>query len=259
MVNALILAGDKNESGKPKALLEIAKKYMIEYLIQSLKNSGCISKIYVVGNELLNQAIGHEVDGVIKPGGSIISNLKCGIETIGDYNSPVIICTSDIPMVTGEAIKDLVEKSVSSGLDFIYPIIDKKLNDEKYPEVKRTYVKIKEGTFTGGNIIYMNPKIIDRVTNKAELLIKYRKKPFKMGQVLGFIFLIKLILGKVSIPSARIKVNEMFGIRADALLTKYPEIGNDVDKPSDIEFVSKYLSNPEFNSSSLDNNNTASI
>ena len=258
MVNALILAGDKNESGKPKALLKIAKKYMIEYLIQSLKDSGCISKIYVVGDELLNQTIGHEVDGVIKPKGSIIGNLKFGIDTIGDYNTPVIVCTSDIPMVTGDAIRDLVEKSVSSGLDFIYPIIDKKLNDEKYPEVKRTYVKIKEGTFTGGNIIYMNPKIVDKVTNKAELLIKYRKKPFKMGQVLGFIFLIKLIFGMVSIPTARKKVDKMFGIRADALLTQYPEIGNDVDKPSDVEFVSKYLSNPEFNNSTLDNN-TASL
>jgi hypothetical protein len=154
-------------------------------------------------------------------------------------------------MVSGEAILDFVEKSTSSGLDFIYPIIDKKLNDEKYPEVKRTYVKIKEGTFTGGNIIYMNPKIVGKVTNKAELLIKYRKKPFKMGQVLGFMFLIKLLFGKVSIPSARKKVDKMFGIKADALLTQYPEIGNDVDKPSDLEFVSKYLANPELNDDSM--------
>jgi GTP:adenosylcobinamide-phosphate guanylyltransferase len=251
MVNALILAGDRNESGKPKALLQIAKKYMIEYLIQSLKDSGCVSNIYVVGDEILHQAIGHEVNGIIKPESSIISNLKKGIETIGDYNTPVIICTSDIPMVSGEAILDFVEKSTSSGLDFIYPIIDKKLNDEKYPEVKRTYVKIKEGTFTGGNIIYMNPKIVGKVTNKAELLIKYRKKPFKMGQVLGFMFLIKLLFGKVSIPSARKKVDKMFGIKADALLTQYPEIGNDVDKPSDLEFVSKYLANPELNDDSM--------
>lgn len=241
MVNAIILAGDRGENGRPKALLKIASSYMVEYVIESLRNSGCVNKIYIVGDEILKEEVGHLVDGYIKSGGEILDNLSIAIREIGDLNTPCIISTSDIPMVKGEAIRDFVDKCEALDVDLGYPIIDKKLNDEKYPDVKRTYVKLKDGTFTGGNIIYFNPQIVEKFTEKAALLVKYRKNPLKMGKVLGFTFLLRLALGILSIPSVEDKIGEMFGIRGGAVLTDYPEIGNDVDKPSDIEFVNKYL------------------
>lgn len=241
MVNALILSGDKGTNGESKGLIKINSKYMIEYVIKALRESGCVERIYVAGDDILKEKIGHLVDGCIKSSGSIMNNIRNGIKEIGIYDTPFLLCTSDIPMVKGEAIKSLVEECIEKKLDVGYPIIDKKLNDEKYPEVVRTYVKMKEGTFTGGNIIYMNPKVADNCTKKAEQLIEFRKKPLKMGKVLGFSFLIRLVLGMLSVKSVEKKIQDMFGVKAGAIITPYPEIGNDVDKPSDIEFVNKYM------------------
>lgn len=241
MVNAIILAGDKGENGKPKALLKIASRYMVEYVIESLRNSGRVGKIYIVGSEILKSEIGHLVDGYIKSSGEILDNISTAVKEIGDLDTPCIISTSDIPMVKGEAIRDFIEKCEALDVDLGYPIIDKKLNDEKYPDVKRTYVKMKDGTFTGGNIIYFNPQVVEKFTEKAALLIEYRKNPLKMGKVLGFTFLLRLALGMLSIPSVEEKIGEMFEVKGSAIITDYPEIGNDVDKPSDIEFVNKHL------------------
>lgn len=241
MVNAVILAGDSEENGVSKALRLIASRYMIEYVISSLRESECVGKIYVVGDENLKEKIEYLVDGWIKACGGIMENIRHSVEIMGDLETPCIIVTSDIPMVKGEAIRDFVEKCQLESIDLGYPIIDKKLNDQKYPDVKRTYVKLKEGTYTGGNIVYFNPKIVENCTRKAEQLIEYRKNPLKMGRILGFTFLIRLLLGRLPISKVEDKIQKMFDIRGSAILTDYPEIGNDVDKPSDIEFVNKYL------------------
>lgn len=241
MLNAVILAGDRDENGLSKAMRKIASRYMIEYVISSLRESGCVARIYVVGDNVLREKIGNLVDGWIEASGGIMDNLRRAVSVIGDMETPCIIATSDIPMVKGEAIKDFVEKCSQDSIDVGYPIIDKKLNDEKYPDVKRTYVKMKEGTYTGGNIIYLNPKIVENCTKKAEQLIKFRKKPLKMGRVLGFTFLIRLALGNLPISKVEDKIQSMFEVRGRAILTDYPELGNDVDKPSDIEFVKKYI------------------
>ena len=241
MVNALILAGDRGEEGYSKALLKIKGRFMIEYLIDALKSSNTVKNIYVVGDEVLREMIKNYYDGYILSNGEMLENIKKGIREIGDYDTPVLICTADIPLVSGEAIRDFVVECENKDIDVGYPIIDKSLNDEKYPDVKRTYVKLKEGTFTGGNIVYLNPKVIERATEKAAELIAYRKKPLKMGQVLGVTFLLRLALGVLTIEAVERKVCDMFDIRGRAILTKYPEIGNDVDKIEDIEFVNRYL------------------
>ncbi|KRQ87778.1 Bifunctional protein GlmU [Caloramator mitchellensis] len=241
MVNALILAGDRGEEGYSKALLKIKGKFMVEYLIDALKASGTIKNIYVAGDEVLREMIKNLYDGYILSDGEMLENIKKSIKEIADYETPVLICTADIPLVSGEAIKDFVAECENKSIDLGYPIIDKILNDEKYPDVKRTYVKLKEGTFTGGNLIYLNPNVIERATEKAAELIAYRKNPLKMGKVLGISFLIRLALGMLSLESVEKKICDMFDVKGKAILTKYPEIGNDVDKIEDIEFVNRYL------------------
>lgn len=240
MVNAVILSGDRGEDGKPKALLRIGSKYMIEYIIESLRDSGCVNKVYVVGEGIIKNTIGNAADGYINSGRNIVDNIKIAAENIGD-ELPYILCTSDIPMVSGEAISDFVLQCEKKGTQLGYPIIDKRLNDEKYPDVKRTYVKMKEGTYTGGNIVYMKPEVVERCTEKAEQLVEYRKNALKMGKVLGLTFLIRLACGFLTIPAVEKKIKKMFDVNGSAIVTNYPEIGNDVDKQADIDFVNKYL------------------
>ncbi|WDU82607.1 nucleotidyltransferase family protein [Caloramator sp. Dgby_cultured_2] len=170
MVNALILAGDKGEDGKPKALLEIKGRFMIEYVIDALRDSGVVDNIYVVGDEILKDKIGHVVDGFIKSNGEMLDNIKYSVKSIGDYERPLLVCTSDIPLIKGDAVRDFVLECSKENLDVGYPIIDKSLNDEKYPDVKRTYVKMKEGIFTGGNIVFLNPNVVERATKRRRSL-----------------------------------------------------------------------------------------
>ena len=245
-MNAIILAGEKKgeraNAIENKALLRINGKYMIEYVLDSLKKVPQIDKIVVVGDKVqLTQAIGSKADYIIQGTGSIVDNAIKGLDHLSGEKE-ILLLTCDIPMITPEALEHFIKSAREKNADLCYSIVEKSLNDEKYPEVKRTYAKLKEGQFTGGNVFYFNPEIKDRCKDFVDQMLRYRKSPAKMAQILGFAFLIKLALGVLTIDSIKKKCDKLMNINAEVVISPYPEIGNDVDKPSDIEFVKKYLS-----------------
>lgn len=244
MVNAVVLAGDSGDSPvqdvKNKALIKIQDRFMIEYIVDSLIQAACVDRIIIVGPEYLKEVIGDKVEAVFDSTNSIIENMRKGISGLSD-GKHVIVCTCDIPLVSGEAIEDFVNQCLDKKVDIGYPIIEKSLNDKKYPDAKRTYVKMREGIYTGGNIIYINPLVLDGCCKIAEDLVENRKSPIRMGKVIGIGTLIRLSLGILRVGSVEKRARKLFGINIRAIETLYPEIGNDVDKIDDIEFVKKYI------------------
>lgn len=239
-MNALILAGSTGDEKLPdKALIKIKGRYMISYVIDALRSSGKVEKIAVIGDREKLKCI-DGIDILIDQGNSIIENVVKGIEPFKN-DRRVLILTCDIPMLTKEAVIDFIEQSESLDADLCYPIVKREDNERKFPDAKRTYAKIKEGTFTGGNIFYLNPQIIDACIEAAKQFIAFRKKPWKLGQLLGFKILILFAFGRVTISQLERKVSELFNINAKAVISKYPEIGNDVDKDEDVEMANKYI------------------
>lgn len=239
-MNALILAGSTGDEKLPeKTLIKIKGRYMISYVIDALRGSGKVEKIAVIGDKEKLKCI-DGIDILIEQGSSIIENVVKGIEPFKN-DRRVLILTCDIPMLTKEAVIDFIEQSESYNADLCYPIVKREDNERKFPDAKRTYAKIKEGTFTGGNIFYLNPKIIDACIEAAKQFIAFRKKPWKLGQLLGFKILILFAFGRVTISQLERKVSELFNINAKAVISRYPEIGNDVDKDEDVEMANKYI------------------
>ena len=244
-MNAIVLAGEKKSykenTLEDKALIKIKNKYMLEYVLDTLHNVKTIEKIAVVGaKEKLEEVLGHKIDYIIEGTDSIVDNVIKALELFPGEKE-MLVLTCDIPMITVEAIEHFMLESKESGADLCYSIVDKKLNDERYPEVKRTYVKLKEGQFTGGNAFYLNPEIKDKVKDFFEKILENRKSPTKMAGILGFGFLLRLALGILTINAIKKKVNKLLNINAAVVISPFPEIGNDVDKISDLEFVEKYL------------------
>ena len=75
----------------------------------------------------------------------------------------------------------------------------------------------------------------------AKKVIQFRKQPLKTGRMLGIKFLAGLMLGMLTIPEVEKRVCQLLDIQASAIIVPYPEICNDVDKPSDLEIVKRYF------------------
>ncbi|MDK2801701.1 MAG: hypothetical protein PWP27_2484 [Clostridiales bacterium] len=249
MVNALILAGEENTNnykhnklGVPvKALINIHGKPMVQYVIDTLKKCKLIDKIGVIGPyDKLYHLLKDKVDYIIDGKGLIIDNVIEGVAYLGTEKY-LLICTCDIPMLTVESVTDFIVKAQSTQADLCYPIVDKTINDRKLPGIERTYTKIKEGTFTGGNLFYVHPNVIDKCCEKARQLIAYRKNVFKMAKILGWKALILLFTKRLTIKQVESRFSQIFNVNARAIISDYPELANDVDKPSDLALIKKQL------------------
>ena len=245
-INAVVLAGDSKKSlvqegVENKSLLPINGRPMVEYVVDALGESPLVGKVSIVGPvEHLKACLGDKADYYIEDRDSLFENVKAGIEPFSN-DGAVLIVTSDIPMITGRMITDFVQRAVQQGKDFCYPIVNKQVNEKHFPGVERTYVRLKDGTYTGGNLIYLNPAVVGPCEELMKKLIENRKQPWKTARLLGFRFLAGLLLGFLTISEVEERFSRLLDIKASAIVVPYPEIGNDVDKPSDVEMVTRYF------------------
>ncbi|AYO29286.1 MAG: hypothetical protein PWR06_1276 [Thermoanaerobacteraceae bacterium] len=244
-MNALILAGKQadgplKEVSDSKATIKIEGKEMILYVIEALKALDFIQKIAVVGDKDRLSFLAKKVDMIVEQGNSLPQNILRGAEAFPE-DEELLVLTCDIPMITPEAIRDFAVKARELEADFCYPIVRKEDNDAKYPGVHRTYVRIKDGTFTGGNIVMLKAGTVKKAIEKAEAFLAYRKKPWMLARILGISFVVKFALGILTIKELENRVSDLFGLKARAVISNYPEIGTDVDKESDLELVRKVL------------------
>ncbi|AZO93196.1 nucleotidyltransferase family protein [Halocella sp. SP3-1] len=250
IVDVLILAGARNKDSlkefaltEHEALIEIADIPMVEYVIKAAKRSKKTGKIVVVGPyKELKDSLKEEVDLIIDSVDSMKENISRGINSLKG-NKYILMLTCDIPLITPEIIDDFIETCLNDyEADIYYPIIPKEKNLAKFPAVKRTYFHLTEGVFTGGNMVIINPDVISGAFELLGKVIAWRKKPWKLSKLLGMKFIFKFVIGHLSIDEIEDAVSDIIGFKGQFMISEYPEIGFDVDKPSDLQLMrDKYI------------------
>lgn len=248
MFNALILAGAKEkgpleiaENVDNKALIMLDKRLMIDYIVDALNSSENIDRILVVGpkNEL-HPYIGKKVDEILNPGNSILENMEIGLNFFNSADN-LLLLTSDIPLITSKAIDEFLEICTKRKAYIGYPIITKENILKKYPETKRTYVKMKEGIFCGGNIIFFKPEVFFQKKKLIKELFDNRKDTWKYVKILGLKFILKFLFKTLTLEEMEKRVTDILGYNSIAAMISYPEIMIDLDKPSDLKLIRKCL------------------
>ncbi|MGE5558530.1 MAG: NTP transferase domain-containing protein [Bacillota bacterium] len=247
MIDAVILAGGKTSRAladlahyEYEAEIDIAGHPMLEYVFDALRGARQIRRIVIIGPSSLKLTLEEDRCMILEPGSSMLKNLQKAIERLSQ-DKPVLVVTCDIPLITPEAIEDFIDKCRDCKADIYYPVVSREYNEHKYPGVKRTYVTLKEGIFTGGNIFLMKPTVAYRCMRQLEQAIMLRKKPLQLCRMLGWRCFFKFIWGKLSIREIEKRIEKMLQIKGMAVISNYPEIGVDVDKPSDLRLVHQIL------------------
>ncbi|HHV34789.1 MAG TPA: NTP transferase domain-containing protein [Syntrophomonadaceae bacterium] len=239
-MDAVVLAGGGGiEEGAPvKALVPIGSRLMVDYVIEALRNSKKIERIVLVGPDDLRSIYGQDTGFLFADQGStLLGSFVAGVDVIESPNPWVLACTGDIPFLTTEAVDDFISKCCEVEADFYYPILRKETIEKRFPDVKRTYASLRDGTFTGGNFLLIRQEIISRCLPIAEEFVRLRKSPLALAKLVGVGMLWKHLFGQLTVAEAERRVSELVGARGSAVVSSYPEIGVDVDKSSDLELA----------------------
>ncbi|WP_324716322.1 NTP transferase domain-containing protein [Carboxydochorda subterranea] len=234
-----------------EALIPIEGRPMVAYVVEALAQARRVSGIVVVGPdpvvEAARKALGEPVGTRLKavaPGARLIDNLERGLAEATTEH--VLVVTSDIPLVKAHMVDDFVRRCEQSPemQDVWYSIVERRMGEHRYPGVKRTWVKLADGSFTGGNVFVVRRDIVELTRPILTRAIEARKSPLTLARLLGLRAVVRFMLGRLTVAEAERRVGRMLDIRGKAVATPYAEIGIDVDKPSDLELARRFLGPP---------------
>lgn len=251
MLNCIVLAGGgkgelAEQEGVPcKALVRIGEREMVGHVLDALTALEEVERTVVVGprEDFLFLQEQYPVE-IVAEQESIMQNLVVANKYL-DQGRHTIISSADIPLLTLDAMQGLLEKCRPFNYDFYYPIIGKEQSEQRFPGAQRTYVTLQEGTFTGGNVFLVNSSRLEAAVPVIERFLAYRKNPVKMLSLLGSGFVFRFLARKLDIAGLEERFSSLLKLQAKAVIADYPEIGFDVDKPSDLEIARRMLAGDE--------------
>jgi CTP:molybdopterin cytidylyltransferase MocA len=225
---------------KHKALIPIAGEPMILHVARSLADSGYVQHLVIVG-------LGPEEDVAfplpatfVPEAGGIVENFLAGaaaLEQIAPGAERLILCSTDIPLVTGEMIRYLVDTALASGADICYTVVQREVMEARFPGSGRTFVRLKEGQFAGGDVHVINPAVLSSNRQLMDEILGARKNYLAQARIIGVGFLLKLLLRRLTIADGERKGEQIFGVPCHVLPARYAELGMDVDKPRQLDQV----------------------
>ncbi|MDI9568089.1 MAG: NTP transferase domain-containing protein [Bacillota bacterium] len=128
MVEAIVLAGSLNDgelreiSREPyEALIPLAGKPMVEYVLAALQDSPSISRIIVVGPPALKELQIPKLTTVVESTFSLMDNLRLGLEQVSGEKH-VLVATADIPLLTAVAVEDFIARCRAREGDLFIPL-----------------------------------------------------------------------------------------------------------------------------------------
>jgi GTP:adenosylcobinamide-phosphate guanylyltransferase len=230
--------------GQPKALLKIAGKPIVQWVLDAVSAAANIDQIVLVGLA--------ESDGLKSPKpirylpnqGSLLDNMVAGAHEVLRLNPEaryVLSVSSDVPAVTPEMVEWIVETAEKSNDDFYYTVITREAMEKRYPDSRRSYLRLKDLELCGGDINVFRASLVNRQDDLAHKIIESRKSPFKQAAMIGFDSLLLLLLRRLTLDEAVKRVCKRFDLTGQAVVCPYPEIGMDVDKPFQFDILASDL------------------
>ncbi len=223
----------------------VAGKTLLRHVVDGVRTAGegggPLGPIVVVGNPPISSDY-----ACVSDTGDFVGNLFAGLRAFPDAPF-VLIATSDLPFVTGAEVGAFVRAALAHAhahnADLVWPVVPVALCYERYPGVRRTALKVREGHFTGGNLALVRPKFLLAQHDRVAGAYAARKSPLKLAVMLGIETVTRLLLSQkvapslLTIPFLEARVGALLGGSTRAIIVNLPEIATDLDRPSDFDAV----------------------
>ena len=250
---AIITAGGKpsendvlygSTKGDYKVLINIAGKSILQWVLDAVNQSKSINHVVVVGMgdvEGLNSKL---PVSFVAPHASLLENIEVGINKVLEIDrktEKVMLISGDLPGINGLMIDWLAGVIGMDSYEFYYPVIERSLMEKIFPGAERTYVRMKEGEFCGGDLIGLRTSMLKKNDLRGRKLVESRKNPLKQAWILGLDICVRLATGRLSLDRDVPVICKRLGINGKAIISPYAEIAMDIDKPHHLTVMEKYL------------------
>ena len=230
--------------GDSKALIDIAGKPMIQWVLDALGDAKHVDNVIVIGLSPKSNLTCKKPMHFLSNQGRMLSNIVAGVKKsleLDKKNKYVLIVSSDIPTVKPEMVDWLVETCMQTQDDLYYGVCPKDVMETRFPSSKRTYTHLKDMDVCGADINVSHVRNATEHLEMWEALIGNRKSPLKQAGIIGLGTLFALFTRQLTMEAAVSRVCNRIGIKGRAIVWSHAEPCMDVDKPHQLEMLREDL------------------
>jgi GTP:adenosylcobinamide-phosphate guanylyltransferase len=227
-------------NGNAKALIDIAGKPMVQWVLDALGNAKQVDNIIVVGLSPKSGLTCRKPLHYVSNQGRMLANIVTGINKALELNSKtqyVLVVSSDIPALKPEMVDWLVNKCMETKDDLYYGICPRDVMEARFPGSNRTYTRLKDIDLCGADINLSHVRMATEHLDLWESLIGNRKSPMRQAAAVGFDTLFQVLTRRITLNDLVEKVSGRIGIKGRVIVWDHAEPCMDVDKPHQLELL----------------------
>ncbi|MDL1910711.1 hypothetical protein FBQ81_08450 [Chloroflexi bacterium CFX6] len=248
-MDAIVLAGGIPQpddplytysNGDAKALIDVAGKPMIQWVLDALGDSKQVRNVIVIGLSPKSGVTCKKPVHFLSNQGRMLANVVAGVNKALELDRKtqyVLVVSSDIPALKPEMVDWLVDVCMETKDDLYYGICPREVMETRFPDSRRTYTKLKDIELCGADINITHVRMATEHLDLWEALIGTRKSPLRQAGIIGLGTLFQVVTRSIAMQDLVEKVSKRIGIQGRVIVWEHAEPCMDVDKPHQLELL----------------------
>lgn len=239
---ALILAGSRGGEIDPaaayagvahKGLIVLQGQTLLARVLSAVEAAGAATIGVSANDETIRAALAGANAVILPTAAGPSQSVADGAGVLG---FPLIVTTVDHALLKPEWITQFLADT-PDWADVAVLLAPEDRVREAAPQTKRTYLKFQDGRYSGCNLFLLRDEQAMGVVQLWRKVEALRKQPWKIAAMLGPSFLLRYVLGLLTLDQAVARLGKLAGVKAAAVRAHDGLAAVDVDKPSDLDLV----------------------
>ncbi|NWK96021.1 4-diphosphocytidyl-2C-methyl-D-erythritol synthase [Sphingobium lactosutens] len=172
-------------------------------------------------------------------GGQGIASSLLALMEQGGLPFPLLLTTADHVLLDLAMLDQFVAEA--QGADIAVAMVERATLLARYPESRRTWLKFRDGWWSGANIFWFGSAKARPVIALWQEVEQDRKKGWKILSAFGPFALIGALLRILTLRGGIARIGRRFGLTARLVAMDSPEACIDADKPADVTLIESIL------------------
>lgn len=257
--SAIVLAADRTAADPVaqaagvccKALSPVGGQPMVLRVLEALAASRAVSESILCGPGW--EAVCQEAQlqaGIeagrwrwLEPASTPSASASKALQTVPPQ-SPVLLTAADHALLTPSMVDYFCSQALGSGCDIVVALARYAQVSDAYPQVRRTALKFRDAAYCGCNLFALLTPESRPVADFWRRVESQRKKPWRVMGALGWVAVLRYLLGWLTLEQGLEGLSRRLAIRAGAVIMPFPEAAIDVDTVEDWRFVQEQVGAP---------------
>jgi GTP:adenosylcobinamide-phosphate guanylyltransferase len=235
-------------NGDSKALIDIAGKPMVQWVLDALSDAKQVENVIVIGLSPKSGLTCKKPLHFISNQGRMLANIVAGVNQaleINPRNKYVLVVSSDIPTLKPEMVDWLVTTCMETKDDIYYGVCPRDVMESRFPDSRRSYTRLADVEVCGADINVTHVRMATEHLDTWEALIGNRKSALRQASLIGLDTFFQVAMHSISLNDLVDKVCRRIGIKGRAIVWDRAEPCMDVDKPHQLELLRADLARQE--------------